>query len=116
MENKTKVALYIRKKVEYVREFSITWKQIHTNKRVDQLGWRCSIHTNKRVDQLGWRCSIHTNKCVDQLGWRCSILSKVLGLRFKNNVALNTYQESFATLIVLPSSIRDQLGPNMIFG
>ena len=38
MENKTKVALYIRKKVEYVREFSITWKQIHTNKRVDQLG------------------------------------------------------------------------------
>lgn len=45
MEKKTKVALYIRKKVEYVREFSITWKQIHTNKRVDQLGQHYSILT-----------------------------------------------------------------------
>lgn len=45
---------------------------------------------------------LSTNKRVDQLALSCSNLTKVLGSRFKNVVALNTCWERFATLVILP--------------
>lgn len=51
-------------------------------KRLNTLG-NLVLHTN-------WRKQIHTNKRVDQLGWRCSILTKVLNSRLENVAALNT--------------------------
>lgn len=45
---------------------------------------------------------LSTNKRIDQLALGCSNLTKVLGLRFKNAVALNTCWERFAALVILP--------------